>query len=66
MSDTERQFIKDVAKIIKQAEKEVKHITKNTSLTNCIKGDVILYQRNAAYNDIKTQLKKYIKQQKQI
>ena len=55
----DRDLIKAIFKIIKETEKEVKDIFDKSSLEKPIANDVVLSKRNMAYNQIKSEIKKY-------
>lgn len=55
----DRELIREVFKIIKKTETEVKSLYDKSSLEKPIANDIVLSIRNMAYNDIKAQIKKY-------
>lgn len=64
MSNLSYKHLKAIAKIIATTEREVSTEFKNSTLEKPIKNDLILAQRNMAYNEIKMQIKKF-KQEKE-
>lgn len=56
---TSKELTKNIAKIIKKAEKEVKIIYNEGTLEKPISNDIVLSIRNMAYNEIKMEIKKY-------
>ena len=61
----EKKVLKEIIKILKETEKEVKLIFDESSLERPIANDIVLSKRNMAYNDIKSKIKKYIKEKEE-
>lgn len=61
----EEKTLKQIAKIIKENEKEIKQLYDNCSFETPVKNDLILSSQNMAYNDIKTIVKNYIKMKRE-
>lgn len=61
----EEKTLKQIAKIIKENEKEIKQLYDNCSFEMPVKNDLILSSQNMAYNDIKTIVKNYIKMKRE-
>lgn len=54
--------LKNISKIIKTTEEEIKEIFDNSSLIEPINSDLVLSKRNMAYNKIKTEIKNFKKE----
>jgi hypothetical protein len=54
--------LKNISKIIKTTEEEVKEIFDNSSLIEPINSDLVLSKRNMAYNKIKAEIKNFKKE----
>ena len=51
--------LKEITKIIKLAEKDIKEINSEFSIENTIKVDLSVSKRSMAYNKIKAEVKKF-------
>lgn len=54
--------LKNISKIIKTTEEEMKEIFDNSSLIEPINSDLVLSKRNMAYNKIKAEIKNFKKE----
>ena len=54
--------LKNISKIIKTTEEEIKEIFDNSSLIEPINSDLVLSKRNMAYNKIKVEIKNFKKE----
>ena len=54
--------LKNISKIIKTTEEEIKEIFDNSSLIEPINSDLVLSKRNMAYNKIKAEIKNFKKE----
>ena len=54
--------LKNISKIIKTTEEEIKEIFDNSSLIEPINSDLVLSERNMAYNKIKAEIKNFKKE----
>lgn len=54
--------LKNISKIIKTTEEEIKEIFDNSSLIEPINSDLVLSKRNMAYNKIKDEIKNFKKE----
>lgn len=61
---TEKELIREIAKIIKSTERKVKELYDEGTLEKPIANDIVLAERNMSYHRIKQQIKKY-KQEKE-
>jgi len=57
--------LKNLVKIVKVSESKVDEIKAEASLSNPIKSDLVLTERNMAYNDMVAELKKFSKNKRQ-